>query len=144
MHATASTNSPLAVSQFISNFDLILSYRSFCFAVPAEERERFGLSDVIKFKLNTSGITADDVISARLGVYVRKLASTYSPHQRRRGPSQQPRNRGLTGLNRGLPGLVRVQVSDVTWLHQIHLLRRRTVYNVDFEGKWLMFEARRR
>ena len=132
--------SSLTVSQFISNLDLILPA---LFAVPAEERS--SLSDVIKFKLNTSGVAADDVISARLGVYVRKMASAYSPHQRRRGSSQQqPRNRGLTGLNRGLPGLVRVQVSDVTSLHQIHLLRRRTVYNVGYQGQWLMFEASQR
>lgn len=97
-------------------------------AVPTEEL--FGLSDVIKFKLNTSGVTDDDVISARLGVYVRKLRSS-TP---RRQYVSSPRPNRLSQM-------VRVQISDVTWLHRVQALRRRTVYNVGYDGQWIMFEA---
>ena len=100
-------------------------------AVPAEER--YGLSDVIKFKLNTSGVTGDDVISARLGVYIRRLRSASSSSAQRRWGSQHHQRR--------LTSLARVQVSDVTRLQQVHSLRRRPVYNVRVDGQWIMFEA---
>jgi len=111
-----------------------MSFSSTVRAVPAEER--FSLSNVVKFKLNTSGVSGDDVISARLGVYVRKLSSLSSTRQ------QRWRSRNGQRSRRVFP-LVRVHVSDVTWRQQVHGLRRRTVYNVDYQGQWIMFEVNR-
>jgi len=99
------------------------------FTVPV--MERFGRSDVIKFKLNTTDVSGDDVISARLGVYVRPS------HQRRQWGSSPRRHSGG-----GPSPLVRVHVRDVTWPSEVFRLRRRTVYNVGSRGQWLVFEVR--
>jgi len=103
--------------------------------VPAEER--VGLSNVINFKLNTSGMASEDVISARLGVYIRRLSSSSSSlHGRRRS------HWGSAGQrNSRLSPVTRVQVSDVTWRHRAYSLRRRPVYNVGDHGQWIMFEV---
>lgn len=94
-------------------------------------QERPGLSDVVKFKLNTSGVSGDDVISARLGVYIRQSSTSSSvPRRRWRGSSQQRRHRGLSQLI----------VRDVTSQHHVHPLIRRTIYNVGHHGRWLVFE----
>ena len=93
--------------------------------------ERFDLSDVVKFKLNTSGVSGNDVISARLGVYIRPSSS--QPRQRWRGSSQR-RHRGSSPLSR-------VQVRDVTRSHAVHRTIRRTVYHVGQHGHWIVFEA---
>jgi len=123
IHIESYSEEPIKHTRISFRFEISNLNLKFISVPPSEHLG--GLSDVIKFQLNTSGVSADDVISARLGVYVRRPWRVASTPRRREGTFT----------------LTRVQVRDVAGLRGVHALIRRNVYRVSHRGHWLMFEA---
>jgi len=115
----------------------------FVFACEVPDDLSTDLNGVIQFKFNTSGVDADDLVSAHLGVYIRDLAPPPSANQSVLSRKQHAIDTASTYIQLSL--VRRSHAPDGTVVYQPVLKRKRSLASLGLHrqgnGRWMQFEV---